>query len=223
MANVAVELAVEPRARALGALKGMVQILAGETELPDQFRRLNELVGEIIDSDSVAFQLHKPGGGWVAVEAVLREPAPSLHHPSSGTGNVLLGRFAPPADSLVVPWEAAGRALGQIRALGSRQGRGFDSDDELILNIAGELAGAALIRRLPAVPNRQPFALSRREEVVAALIARGYTNGRIAQELTIARTTVATHVAHILAKLHFRSRAQVAAWVARELTERRFD
>jgi non-specific serine/threonine protein kinase len=59
--------------------------------------------------------------------------------------------------------------------------------------------------------------------VVATLIARGYTNPRIARELTIARPTVATHVAHILAKLHFRSRAQVAAWVARELTERRFD
>jgi non-specific serine/threonine protein kinase len=59
---------------------------------------------------------------------------------------------------------------------------------------------------------RVPGALTPREEEVAALIARGYTNRQIAGELVVARGTVANHVAHILDKLGFQSRAQIAGW-----------
>ena len=55
-------------------------------------------------------------------------------------------------------------------------------------------------------------ALTRRERDVAALIVRGLTNREIADELVISEWTVDTHVRHILTKLDFRSRAQVAAW-----------
>jgi non-specific serine/threonine protein kinase len=47
---------------------------------------------------------------------------------------------------------------------------------------------------------------------VAVLLARGLTNRQIAQELVISESTVGIHVEHILAKLDFHSRAQVAAW-----------
>jgi len=57
--------------------------------------------------------------------------------------------------------------------------------------------------------------LTRRERDVAALIARGATNGHIAAELVIGQGTVATHVSHILAKLGLVSRAQVAVWASR--------
>jgi len=56
--------------------------------------------------------------------------------------------------------------------------------------------------------------LSRRESEVAALIARGLTNKQIAAELIVAETTVDRHVSHILGKLGFATRAQVAVWVA---------
>jgi len=56
--------------------------------------------------------------------------------------------------------------------------------------------------------------LTRREREVAVLLARGLTNRQIAQELVISEKTVGIHVEHILAKLGFRSRAQVAAWAA---------
>jgi non-specific serine/threonine protein kinase len=56
--------------------------------------------------------------------------------------------------------------------------------------------------------------LSPREREVAALIARGYTNQQIAQELTITKGTADSHVVHILDKLGFSSRAQVAVWAA---------
>jgi DNA-binding NarL/FixJ family response regulator len=47
---------------------------------------------------------------------------------------------------------------------------------------------------------------------VAALVAQGLSNQRIGAELCIATPTVASHVVHILSKLAFNSRAQVAAW-----------
>ena len=56
--------------------------------------------------------------------------------------------------------------------------------------------------------------LTKREFEVAALIGRGLTNRAIAEELVISQRTVHGHVEHILAKLNFSSRVQVAAWVA---------
>jgi predicted ATPase/DNA-binding CsgD family transcriptional regulator/Tfp pilus assembly protein PilF len=60
-----------------------------------------------------------------------------------------------------------------------------------------------------------PSALTPREREIAAMIARGLTNRGIADELVISQATVARHVANILIKLGFSSRAQVAAWMAR--------
>ncbi|KAA1426149.1 ATP-binding protein [Nocardioides antri] len=59
--------------------------------------------------------------------------------------------------------------------------------------------------------------LTPREQQVAELVARGMTNREIADELVIAQRTAETHVEHILSKLGFNNRSQVASWV----TERR--
>ena len=55
--------------------------------------------------------------------------------------------------------------------------------------------------------------LTAREIAVAGRIAQGLTNKQIAAELVIAEGTADRHVANILGKLGFSSRAQVAAWV----------
>jgi DNA-binding CsgD family transcriptional regulator len=57
--------------------------------------------------------------------------------------------------------------------------------------------------------------LSEREYQVADLLAMGFTNGAIAGHLKLSPATVSSHVAHILSKLGFRSRAQVAVWIVR--------
>jgi non-specific serine/threonine protein kinase len=54
--------------------------------------------------------------------------------------------------------------------------------------------------------------LTPREQEVAALIARGYTNRQIAAALIVTPRTADTHVRNILTKLELHSRAQVAAW-----------
>ena len=55
--------------------------------------------------------------------------------------------------------------------------------------------------------------LSRREQQVADLVARGASNVDIARQLYLSRATVASHVSRILAKLGFSSRVEIAAWV----------
>jgi predicted ATPase/DNA-binding NarL/FixJ family response regulator len=57
-------------------------------------------------------------------------------------------------------------------------------------------------------------ALTRREQEVADLIARGLSNNDIAKTLVLSRRTVEAHVQHLMAKLNFTSRTQVAAWAA---------
>jgi len=60
----------------------------------------------------------------------------------------------------------------------------------------------------------QPGQLTRRERDVAALVARGQSNGQIAASLVISVRTVETHVQHIMDKLGCSTRAQIAAWSA---------
>jgi non-specific serine/threonine protein kinase len=56
--------------------------------------------------------------------------------------------------------------------------------------------------------------LTRREREIALLIGEGLSNRDIASRLVISTRTAEGHVEHILTKLGFTSRAQVAAWVA---------
>ncbi|ANZ27173.1 protein kinase [Rhodococcus sp. WB1] len=58
--------------------------------------------------------------------------------------------------------------------------------------------------------------LTKRERQVADLIGEGLTNQAIARRLVISPRTAQGHVEHILAKLGFTSRAQVAAWVTEQ-------
>ena len=75
------------------------------------------------------------------------------------------------------------------------------------------MAGSALMPRPDdGASPRVAEVLTQREREIARLVADGLTNAAIAARLYVSHWTVATHVAHILAKLGFRSRAQIAAW-----------
>jgi DNA-binding CsgD family transcriptional regulator len=84
------------------------------------------------------------------------------------------------------------------------------------------LAWLTSVESTPAASRHGPIdALTARERDVAGLIGSGRSNREIASTLVITEATVEVHVKHILGKLGFRSRSQVAVWaVEHNLTER---
>ena len=76
-------------------------------------------------------------------------------------------------------------------------------------------AGAEKPTAAMAAPQEPAAPLSRREREVAQLLAGGLSNREIASRLYVSERTVDNHVHHILDKLGFDSRVQVAAWLAR--------
>jgi DNA-binding CsgD family transcriptional regulator len=69
--------------------------------------------------------------------------------------------------------------------------------------------------RLPATASAGS-PLSPRELEVARLAARGLTNKQIGETLYLSERTAENHVQHILVKLGFSNRSQIAAWLATE-------
>ncbi|GAB3567472.1 LuxR family transcriptional regulator [Amycolatopsis endophytica] len=68
-------------------------------------------------------------------------------------------------------------------------------------------------RAQPAPETGARHPLTARESEIAGLVAKGLSNRQIAGQLVISQRTAETHVEHILAKMGFTSRSQIAAWV----------
>lgn len=65
-------------------------------------------------------------------------------------------------------------------------------------------------------PPAWPDNLTEREVSVIKLIAKGYSNIRIAEDLMISDRTVSTHVGRILTKLQLENRTQIALYALRK-------
>ena len=115
-----------------------------------------------------------------------------------------LARAVAPADREVAV-DTARHARNELDALGAVR----DAD-----------AAAALLRSLGAKGRAGPKAvgvLSRRETDVLRLLAEGLTNREIAERLYISPKTAEHHVSRIYAKLGVSTRAEAAAYAARNL------
>ncbi len=66
------------------------------------------------------------------------------------------------------------------------------------------------------LPETEASVLSPREVEVLQLVAQGLTDKEIAERLFISVNTAKTHLKNILAKLHLKSRVQIATYEARE-------
>jgi NarL family two-component system response regulator LiaR len=51
---------------------------------------------------------------------------------------------------------------------------------------------------------------------VLNLLAKGFSNEEIAEQLTISEVTVRTHISHLLSKLHLANRVQATLYALRE-------
>lgn len=117
----------------------------------------------------------------------------------------------------------AAHATYQLARVLARRRRPGDAEEAASLVISA----VAVADRLGMVPLRrraQELAeslagqsvapLTRREQQIAELVSQGLTNRQIAATTFISERTAESHVQHILGKLGFTSRAQIATWVA---------
>jgi non-specific serine/threonine protein kinase len=112
------------------------------------------------------------------------------------------------------------RYVGMVRAAlgGARFSTEFLTGTGLTLEetVAYAHSDGAAPQPRPAAPVSPAVGespLTRREHEIAELIAQGMTNKQIAHQLVISQRTAEGHVEHILAKLGFATRTQVASWV----------
>jgi predicted ATPase/DNA-binding CsgD family transcriptional regulator len=125
----------------------------------------------------------------------------------------------PMADELTAALGAVDAVRGEIA-----QAR---SDEQAAAVTVPSQGGAAVVPPAPPPPAQpsDPGAegaaggwqlLTAREREVAELVANGLTNKEIAARLFVSKRTVDAHLEHILAKLSYVSRVQIAALVTRE-------
>ena len=150
-------------------------------------------------------------GGFVGFAARTGRPRLALRLAGAAQAYGDVNEFSMPgpmeeiADRWLVQTRArAGPAAGRLLT----EGRRLSPEEAVALALANEPDDA------PPPGPRQT--LTRREAEVAALAARGLTNRDIATQLFLSVRTVEVHVDHILTKLGFRTRTQLAAWAYEE-------
>jgi DNA-binding NarL/FixJ family response regulator len=170
-----------------------------------------EIVGEAADGDQavelarrlrpdlVLMDLLMPGFDGINATAAIRQELPMVQ---------VLALSGYLDDHLIADVLHAG-AVGYLL-------KGIDAAD---LHRAIRAAAAGQVQLSPDVATRLvrdvhlpggPPRLTRREEEVIVLLAKGRDNGQIARELHITAQTVKSHVSNILTKLNSRSRTEAA-------------
>jgi two-component system, NarL family, response regulator NreC len=179
--------------------KGEFRVVAEAADVPIMVREVSEHKPDLLTLD-----LTMPGGSSLAAL-----PSCFIAHPTLAVA-ILTMREDP---------EYARQAL---RA-GARSYVLKEAEPEELLQafrmaVAGE---SYLHPRLGALmataadPAADDVALSDREREVVRLIAAGFTNPEIAQQLQVAERTVKTYRARAIEKLGFSSRAEITAYVRR--------
>jgi predicted ATPase/DNA-binding CsgD family transcriptional regulator len=106
--------------------------------------------------------------------------------------------------------DAVRAALGDKRSTALfEQGAALSLEEAIAEAISGK--GARKASPASEAGQRDSSPLTRREREVAALVAEGLSNKDIAARLVISRRTAEGHIEHIMTKLGFTSRTQIAA------------
>jgi two-component system response regulator NreC len=184
--------------------KGEFQVVAEAADIPSMIREVREHKPDLLTLD-----LTMPGGSSLGAL-----PSCFIAHPTLAVA-ILTMREDP---------EYARQALrAGARSYVLKEAEPAELLQAFRLAVAG---GNYLHPRLGALMatgeegGSEGVVLSEREREVVRLIANGYTNPEIAEQLNVAERTVKTYRARAIEKLGFSSRAEITAYVRRTgLTE----
>jgi DNA-binding CsgD family transcriptional regulator len=201
---------------------------------PSQFGTAEKIMTLLVSRANEAIDWN-----WQAVfarETSLPDPVtPTWLLLATAAGEVVRNTFQPlapgassvlPSAAVVLPLEHAGRMVGLwLVGLRNVEERVGAAECDMLTEFARQATiplEAAIFREWTGLPvadttgaTASAQSLTRRQQEVAALVARGYTNRQIALALGVRPGTIAKHVEHILSKLSFASRARIATWVSR--------
>jgi predicted ATPase/DNA-binding CsgD family transcriptional regulator len=189
---------------------GVARFLSGDESSAEQAEKdALELISMLDERSGIALCLEALA--WTAAARGAFERAATLQGASSSVWESIPAELPQP---LQVHARGCERRIVERLGTGRRQrsydeGRRLDRAAAVALGLERPVAGT-----VTNPVDRDRAALSRREMEVAALVAEGLTDREIASRLVISPRTAESHVQHALTKLGFRSRSQIATWVA---------
>lgn len=194
-------------AQAEGAV-GRAKVLAPHAEILLATGDVDGARGAVEELAAVAGELGSP---WLRAQAEQLTGALRLVQGDAPGALVSLRRALTGWRDLDAPYDAA-----RTRLLVAEACEAVDDHDGAAME---RRAAGTTFHQLGAVSgvrlNRSPLrpgGLSEREVEVLGLVARGYTNRSIAEELFISEKTVTSHLTHIFTKLGVSSRAAATAY-----------
>ncbi|GAA3159490.1 MULTISPECIES: response regulator [Streptomyces] len=164
------------------------------------------LVHERVRADVVLMDVQMPGSSGVSALPAIT----AAHHPGAEAPRVLMMSVTDDDDMVVAALRAGAHGYllkgaprtELIRAVRTVAGQGAVFSPTVAARLSGYFSA------VHELPSRAAFPqLTERERQILDLIARGYTNRRIARELVLAEKTVRNHVSHVFAKLQVSDRA----------------
>jgi non-specific serine/threonine protein kinase len=186
---------------------GLVRWRTGAVTEAEQLQReALRLIQQVDDRNGIALRIDALA--WLAAARGDWVRAARLSGAADATWRSIPARTPEPLRPFIDECTRQGReALGAAGWHAEyERGRSLDRSDALLL----------ALREAPPASRRphDDHPLTRRQQEVAHLVARGLTDREVATRLFISIRTAESHVEQILARLGFRSRAQIAAWVA---------
>jgi predicted ATPase/DNA-binding CsgD family transcriptional regulator len=188
---------------------GWLEFLSGDIEAAQ--RRFIAALDLVTESDALSVAQQVEG---IAVAGMAADPRRAVK--LFGAASKLREEVETPVQ---LPWSiwlepamAEARAALPERIADKAWESGRAMSPAELLALAREASGGASGKGA-----RSAGGLSKRELEVARLVASGMTSRAIAERLFLSERTVESHLEHILTKLGFSSRAQVAGWVAEHL------
>jgi two-component system response regulator NreC len=179
--------------------QGEFRVIAETADVPSTIREVRELKPDLLTLD-----LTMPGGSSLGAL-----PACFIAHPTLAVA-ILTMREDP---------EYARQALrAGARSYVLKEAEPAELLQAFRIAVQGGNYLHPRLGALMATGEEQPadsIALSEREQEVVRLIANGYTNPQIAEQLHVAERTVKTYRARAIEKLGFSSRAEITAYVRR--------